>query len=140
MDRAKLHRRSIGVMVFWSNRKVMCVGWILKYMTFGSVRDVPHWIFSIFAFALPTKLFSTMSFPLDCWPLGTFLLCGLSKCQKAQYSPNEGLECITCLDACTHVESCMGPGSYPSPETVSSHLSEISPLLTRMPSDCGRHV
>ena len=93
-----------------------------EYITFGSIGNVPHWIFSNFAFPQPAKLL-TMSFPLDRWPHGTFFHRGLSERHKACFSPNEGLERISHFDIRVHQEGQDGYGDYPTPEQV---LAEVS--------------
>ena len=94
------------------------------YISFGSVGNVPRWISSSFLITLPSHYTSfVMSFPLDCWPAGTFFCHGLSERCKACFSLNEGLECISRLDTHDHQEGQDGYGGYPTPEQV---LAEVS--------------
>ena len=93
-----------------------------EYITFGSVRNIPHWIYSNFAFPNPAKLL-TMSFPLDRWPTGTIFCHSLSERRKAGFSLNKGLEHISQLDIHVHQEGQDGYGDYPTPEQV---LAEVS--------------
>ena len=90
-----------------------------RYITFGSVGNVPHWIpsSSSLNFTQPSILLFAMSFPFGNWPHGKFVIRGLSECRKVCFSNNNGLECITCLDSREHKEGCIG-GKYPTPEQV----------------------
>ena len=90
-----------------------------RYITFGSVGNIPHWISFSSSHNTTQTLYTSfaMSFPFGNWPHGKFVIRGLSEHCKAYFSLSNGLKRITRLDSREHKEGHIG-GEYPTPEQV----------------------